>query len=469
MKLTQRIVVRSLAVLALALGTVSVLTYEFVRVSGREDLDRFLRRESDQLIAGFVDAVAQNAGADGALSTPEASRAARTALAIHPSGPQHAAAITVDGVRIQSSGGPAATASLLRGEDAPPAEPGRLRTIDTEIGPIRALDVAITDAAGATIAVATLLAPLDPSRYAATNALTRSLIAGLIALVLTGGLLTFVVRRSLRALRDLTTTAAAITPDNLSARISVPDTDDEVQQLASELNEMLQRLADDDRIRRRYLAAVSHEVRTPLTVAEGHLELLEQQQIDAPTAAATVRRELDRLRRVLDDLLAVARGADDIAVHPGPIFLPDLFAAIGMRLEALGLTSRVRLDSALPVAFTGDQARIEQSISNLIDNAIDHNPPTTTVTVTATATAESVSITVADDGTGIDPTILPHVREPFVTTRTTGHSRASGLGLTVVDSLTRAQHGMFDLRTSPTGTTATLSYPVAPYDDHESR
>jgi signal transduction histidine kinase len=461
-KLARRIVIRSLAVLAVALATVSVLTYEFVRVSGREDLDRFLRRESDQLIAGFVDAAAENVDTDGSLTDPEATRAARTALAIHPSGPQHAAAITVGGARIQATGGPPETAALLRGERAPVQQPGRLRTVDTEIGPIRVLDVAITDASGDTVAIATLLAPLDPSRYAATNALTRTLIAGGIALLLAGGLLTIVVRRSLRPLRDLSTTAAAIRPDTLTARVPVPDTDDEVQQLATELNEMLERLDDNERTRRRYLAAISHEVRTPLTIAEGHLELLEHEQIDRATAATTVRHELDRLRRVLDDLLSVARGLDDIDIRPGPVFLPDLFDAIDARVVALGLTPRVHLEPAPAIAFTGDQARIEQSITNLINNAIDHNPPTTVVTIAATATPEKVSITVTDNGTGIDPSILPHVREPFVTTRTTGQGRSSGLGLTVVDSLTIAQHGTLDLTTSPAGTTATLTYPTEP-------
>lgn len=460
MTITTRIVVRSLVVMALALGTVSLLTYEFVRVSGREDLDRFLQRESDQLIAGLLDAADDSAGTDGVLAPPEAVRAARAALTIHPSGPQHVAAITVDNTRLQAIGGPPEVAALLRGGDAPAQEPGRLRTIDTVVGPIRALDVMVTDAEGTPVAVVTLLAPLDPSRYAATNALTRAGVAGLIALVLGGGLLTLVVRRSLRPLRDLSTAAAAITPDTLAARVPVAETDDEVSTLARELNEMLERIDDDDRTRRRYLAAVSHEVRTPLTVAEGHLELLENDQIDPMTAAATVRHELDRLRRVLDDLLSVARGAGDIDIRPGPIFLPDLFAALRTRIDALGLTDRVHVEPPPAVAFTGDQARIEQSVANLVSNAIDHNPTTVTVTISATSSTDTVTIAVVDTGTGIDPDVFPHVREPFVTTRSSGHHRSSGLGLTVVDSLTMAQGGTLDLQTGPTGTTAVLTYPI---------
>ena len=114
----------------------------------------------------------------------------------------------------------------------------------------------------------------------------------------------------------------------------------------------------------------------------------------------------------------------------------------------------------MPVMAKVDARRVRQVLGNLVNNAIDHNPPTTTVTIAATVTAETVSITVTDDGTGIDPALLPHVREPFVTTRTAGEGRASGLGLTVVDSLTLAQRGTRELSTGPTGTTATLTYPV---------
>ncbi|MFN3257078.1 MAG: ATP-binding protein [Ilumatobacter sp.] len=462
MKLTTRIVVRSLLVMAVALGSVSVLTYEFVRVSGREDVDRFLRRESDQLIAGFATAAPDAAGADGALTGTETIAAARTALTIHPSGPQHVATITVDGIRIQATGGPPAVSALARGSDAPAQEPGRLRTIDTAVGPLRVLDVAIVDAKAEPLAVATLLAPLDPSRYAASNALQRTAIAGVIALILGGALLAAIVGRSLRPLRDLSTAAAGVTPETLNERIPVPDSHDEVEQLARELNEMLERIDDDDRTRRRYLAAISHEVRTPLTVAEGHLELLEHGQIEPAQAAATVRHELDRLGRVLDDLLSVARGVDDVDIRPGPIFLPDLFAAILGRVDALGLRHRVQIEPAPPTAFTGDQARIEQCVTNLVNNAIDHNPVATKVIIDATSDDATVTIRVVDDGNGIDPAIFPHVREPFVTTRSSGHRRSSGLGLAVVDSLTLAQQGSLHLDTGPHGTTATLTYPIEP-------
>lgn len=462
MRLKARIVLGALAVIAVVLAVVSVLTYELIRVSGRENLDRFLQRERTQLVAEFATAVRERVGPDGTIAGSDATQAAREALTLRPSSPQHVAGIAVAGTRLQSAGGPAEVATLLRGRSAPRPVPGRLRTIDTDIGPVRALDVAVTDRTGETLAVVTLLAPLSPSRDAAATAFTRSVVSGGIALVLGAGLLTVVVRRSLRPLDDLSTAAAAITADTLDARVPVPEADDEVRQLATELNDMLTRIEDDDRTRRRYLAAISHEIRTPLTVAEGHLELLAEGQVELPEAIATVRHELDRLRRVLEDLLAIARGADDIDVRPGPIFLPDLFQAFRARVAALGLADRVRLEEPPNVAFTGDQARIEQSVSNLVANAVDHNPPETTVTISAEVTDAVVVVTVTDDGAGIDPAILPQVREPFVTTRSTGDRRASGLGLAVVDSLTRAQHGTLTIRTGPTGTAVALAYPADP-------
>jgi two-component system OmpR family sensor kinase len=460
MRLKVRIVLGALAVMTVVIAIVSVLTYELIRVSGREGVDRLLQRESAQLVAEFATAVRERRSPDGTIGESAMIQAARTALALRPSGTQHVAGIALADTRLQSAGGPAEVAVLLRSRSAPRPVPGRLRTVSSFGGPVRMLDVAVNGGSGERIAVITLLAPLDPSRDAAAAAFKRSIVAGGVALVLGAGLLTVVVRRSLRPLEDLTVAAGAITPDALDARVPVAAADDEVRQLATEINDMLQRIEEDDQARRRYLSAISHEIRTPLTVAEGHLELLADGRVELPVAVGTVRQELDRLRRVLDDLLAVARGADEIDIRPGPIFLPDLFQAVQARISALGLSDRVRLEEPPNAAFTGDQARIEQSVSNLIANAIDHNPPRTLVTIAAQVVEDRVLLTVTDDGTGIDPTILPRVCEPFVTTRGTGDRRASGLGLAVVDSLTRAQHGTLAVETGPTGTVVSLGFPV---------
>lgn len=462
MTLTTRVVVRALAVMALALGGVCLLTYQLVLVSGRDDVDQLVHEVTDEIASSLSAEAAVAAGLDGSLTGPEAERAARAALATQPSSSRHAAMISLSDVRLQASGGPAEVAALLRGSEAPPMEPGRLRTVDSAVGPIRALDVAVTDPNGSTIAVVSVLAPLEASRQAATDALLRSGLAAVLALIVGGIVLIVVVRSALGPLRELSAAAKAITPDALTDRIQVPESGDEVEQLARELNEMLDRIDADDQTRRRYLAAISHEVRTPLTVAEGHLELLEQGHGDPIAVAGTVRQELDRLRRVLDDLLSVARGGEQAAIRLGPVFLPELFTAVASRVDAIGWSNRVTIEPPPGAAFTGDQARIEQCITNLVQNAIDHNPPHTQVTVTGTVIDGNVAITISDNGHGIDPDILPRVREPFVTSRSSGHGRTSGLGLAVVDALATAQGGELLLDSAPSGTTATLLHPIEP-------
>lgn len=463
MTLTSRVLIRALVVMLLALGGVCLLTYELVLVSGHDELDTILREQADVLAESMAQHSEAAAGLDGVLSVPETYNLAREALALHPSGPRHIAVVAVEGVRFQATGGEPEMAGIARDDEVAATRPGGFRTMESRAGALRVLDVAVEDPSGARLAVVGVVGSLADSRQAAVAALQRSALAGLVALGVGGVLLGLVVRRTLRPLHDVALVARRITPQELTARVPVPETRDEVAELARDINAMLERLDEADHLRRRYLAAVSHEVRTPLAVAEGHLELLTVggEGDGVAATAEIVRIELDRLRRVLDDLLSIARGDDAVELRPGPVFLPDLADALSARVEALGLGRQVSVTEMPPVAFTGDQARIEQCITNLIHNAIDHNPQGTVVKVSGKGTGDSVSITVADDGSGIDPDLLPRVLEPFVTSRAGGPRRSSGLGLAIVDVLTRAQGGHLEIDTGAGGTTVTVTYPIS--------
>ncbi|MFC4563079.1 ATP-binding protein [Nocardiopsis mangrovi] len=454
MSLTGRVILRSLLVMALVIGGVAVLTYELVRVSGRADVDRLLREEAELLGDALADRLPSAAGLDGVVSGPEAERAARQALAVRPSGARHVSLVTVDGVRLQSAGGPARVAALMRGGDAPETQSG-LRTLDTGAGPLRVLDASVVDEAGTAVVVVTVAAPLDPSRDEAATVLLRAALAGGVGVLGGGVALWLVVRRTLHPVREVSAAAQAISPDDLTTRVPVPATRDEIAELATEINQMLARIEQSDTSRRRYLAAISHEVRTPLAVAEGHLELL------GGPEAAVVRGELDRLRGVLEDLMAVARGGDEIDARREPVFLPDLFDAVRARAETPPHASAVTVDAPPPEVLLGDPARLEQCLANLISNAVDHNPAGTRARVAARGGDDAVALTVADDGPGIDPDVLPHVFEPFVTTRTDGSGRIAGLGLAIVRSLVAAQGGTVGIDSGPSGTTVTITLPRA--------
>lgn len=460
MRLTTRIVGQGIAVMGVVLVGVGALTYQLVYVSARDDVDRVVRNEAQALVDAFAAEAAAVQGLDGVLSEPEAAQAAQFALTVRPSGSRHVAVIALADRQLQSAGGPSRLAALVRSGDRPPMDTGALRTVDTEFGAVRVLDLVVLDADETRLAVVSTFASLSDARSAAGSALRQALFAGAIGLILGGVVLAVVVRRALRGLRTVSASAATITPDELGARVPVPSPDDEVAELAREINDMLARIDADDATRRRYLAAVSHEIRTPLAVAEGHLELLAIGADDPVVAetSMTVRSELDRLSRMLDDLMAVARGHDQ-QVRSDPVFLPDLFDTVRTRVEVLDQSRRVDVEDPPPVVVDGDQARLEQCLSNLIDNALTHTASDTKVTVCAVVTDEGIDLVVADDGGGIDPAVRDRVLEPFVTTRSSGDRRSSGLGLAVVDTLVRAQGASLAIASGTDGTTVTISLP----------
>ncbi len=479
MRLSTRLVVRASLVVAAAVTSASLLTYQLVNYEGRNDLDDLLRDEAALLTAELATLLPDAAGLDGVLTVPEIETAARAALTRHPSGTRHVPVVVVqrggEVVRLYGDGGPPEIAALVRGDATPVITPGLVRTVDTDAGPVRVLSRMVLDEAGADLARIDVLASLDDVRESASTVLRRSALAGLAGVLLGAAALWWVVRRSLRPLEDVSHAAAGITSHDLTTRVPVPATQDEVADLAGELNRMLDRIEHDHLTRRRYVAAISHEVRTPLAVAQGHLELLESlgpaDADDVRRTSAVVRRELDRLRRVLDDLIAANRGEASMAVRQETVFAPDLLDALRERVAALPHAARVVIDPAPPVVLIADQSRLEQCIANLIDNAIVHGTDTTAVSVRSFVDRqpegtglEHLVVDVSDDGPGIAPELLPRVFDPYVSTRPDRSSGTAGLGLAVVRSLVEALGGSVTARSSSAGTVMSIRLPLASAD-----
>ena len=461
MRLPTRVAFIGVAALALTVAVVALLTYQIVRVSGRQDVDRLLRRERDELVASFP---ALLAGAEsGGLTGDELRVAAQQYLAAHPGSDRHLTAITVAGDTFTTSEGPGDLVALRDAGRLPAAPPGRLTTVDTGAGPVRVLSAALT-AGGEEVAVATVASPLDEVRDDALTSLGRIAAAGAVGLALGAVALVLSTRRALRPVADLAATARRTRGGDLAARAPEPDRHDELGELAREFNRMLDRIGADAEERRRLVAAVSHELRTPLAVARGHLELFETLEPgDAQAAgqvAATTRAELDKLTRLVDDLAAIALGAGDTDVTVGPVFAPDVMDELRDRVAGLGLGA-VEVGNAPPLVVEADQQRLAQSLLNLVVNATTHTPDGTAVRVRAVVDGDRLCYSVSDDGPGIDPAVREAVFEPFVTTRAGGAGRGRGLGLAVVRTLTEAQGGRVELTTGPTGTTVTIALRLA--------
>jgi signal transduction histidine kinase len=248
--------------------------------------------------------------------------------------------------------------------------------------------------------------------------------------------------RALAPVEAMRMRVAGITASDLSARVPVPPSQDQVARLAVTMNETLDRLAAATDAQRRFVADASHELRSPLAtiraaheVAAAHPELA-----DRETVHADVLAEVGRLERLVDDLLFLAR-SDERGAHlqPGDVDLDDLVADEARRLRRT--TGLEVLVEAPPLRMTGDRHQLARLLRNLSDNAARH--AVGRVQLRTSETDGSAVLDVVDDGPGIPPSEHDRVFDRFVRLDT-GRGRSTGgagLGLAIAREIARAHGG----------------------------
>jgi two-component system OmpR family sensor kinase len=264
-------------------------------------------------------------------------------------------------------------------------------------------------------------------------------------------------RRAMRPIAELTGVARDIerTRDP-SLRVPHPEADDEVAELARTLEGMLQAL-DQARseteamlIRQRaFVADASHELRTPLTSVLANLELLsEQLEGDQKSTADSALRSSRRMRRLVADLLLLARADAGRTPPRAPTDVGAVVTEAVAELEPLAGTRELSVD-AEPALVDGTRDELHRLAANLIENAIRHTPDGTSVHASVHRRDGMVEVVVEDDGPGIPDELRPRIFERFVRG---GGERAgsSGLGLAIVRAVAEAHGGSVALE-SPNG------------------
>ncbi|HEV2951352.1 MAG TPA: ATP-binding protein, partial [Actinomycetota bacterium] len=235
----------------------------------------------------------------------------------------------------------------------------------------------------------------------------------------------------------------------------------DVQRLGRAFNEMAERLGTNESRRRQLLADVAHELRTPLSVIQAHLEAL----IDGlyPLDQEHLRVLLGETRvmsRLLDDLQTLSTAeAGALALHREQIEPRELIDAAVGSFAAHAKERGVRLEGradTLP-EIDVDRLRIGEVLSNLLSNALRHTPAGGEVIVTAVATGDAVEFSIADSGTGIAQERLPHVFDRF---SRSPDSPGAGLGLAIAKSLVEAHGGDISAESGPRGTTIVFTLPA---------
>ena len=455
-----------MAVFTVSLAVAAILAYELLLQDGRSDIDIVIAREHERFersIAALLDEVRQDEPSADDLTALEG--AVRRYLELNPSTASYWTIVTFeDGLRLAASNGPPELEPLFTARELPAGPLNAREVIDTgtDAGEILTSSAPIL-LGGEHLATLQIVAPMAPVRTEAREAAYVVAAAAGASLLIGGVLLAATLWRALTPLSGLAAAARSTELRRLDARVDEPDSGDEVALLAAEFNGMLERLEAATRQQQEFLASVGHELRTPITIARGNLELLTTVDRDDPTAieetVAIVSDELGRMGRLVEDLMTFARVRTPDFIRPRVLDLVSWFEELELKLQSTPIGRQVRIVPPPPVTLEADPDRLTQAVLNLTNNAAVHNPTDTPIRIRATVDTDrqQLLVVVEDEGHGIDPEILDEVFSPFVRA---GDARDStGLGLAVVHAVVTAHGGRIDVRSASTGTVVTLALP----------
>jgi two-component system OmpR family sensor kinase len=286
----------------------------------------------------------------------------------------------------------------------------------------------------------------------------------------------FSSRQAIHPLDNVTEAALQITgADDLSRRIPYKGSPkDEVGQLVAAFNQTLGRLENLFSTQRRFLADVGHELRTPLTVIKGNVGLMRKIKEFDEESLETIEDEVDRLTRMVGDLLLLAQAeSGKIPLAHEVVELDTLLLEVLNQMQVLA-HDRVKLDlgNIDQVLVCGDRDRLKQVIVNLVGNAINYTPTGGEIVVGLGKVAERAQLTVTDNGPGISPEDLPHIFERFYRSEKSRtrqkDGKGFGLGLSIAYWIIRNHGGRIEVNsTLGKGTTFCVWLPLAQGDCKE--
>jgi heavy metal sensor kinase len=277
----------------------------------------------------------------------------------------------------------------------------------------------------------------------------------------------FLVSITLKPLKSMIRTVQGITAENLEKRLALPETRDEIRQLAETFNEMLDKLHMAFSSQRRFLQDLSHEMRTPLTVLRGELDVALKRDRTSDQYKETLKsnlEEIDKISRLLDGLLGLARLENEAGtMNFEPVGLVDLvrdtIADFDMLARQKGIEVGFLASGEIVLAL--DRGKMRRVLINLLDNAVKFTPAHGVITITVTRGPLQAQVTVSDTGVGISPENLPHVFDRLFHIGRDPDGRGMGLGLSIAKTIVEAHRGTISCESTPgAGTTFTIRLPM---------
>jgi signal transduction histidine kinase len=336
------------------------------------------------------------------------------------------------------------------------AERGRI--VDTPVGSIDYLAVPLQTGAGVRgVFVAAFfrdleLDEIDPAMWGAAG-------VGLVTLLI-GSLLAWRVAEGvLRPVKVVTQTAVSISESDLTRRIDVTGRD-EIAGLGATFNEMLDRLEEAFGTQRRFVDDAGHELRTPITVIRGHLELLEEDPQERRRTLALVMDELDRMQRIVEDLLVLAKAEQPDFLNLETVDIAALTEDVRAKASALAPRDW-RLERVGRGLVVADRQRLTQAMMQLAQNAAQHTEEGKRIEVGSAVANGEAQMWVRDSGPGVPPDQQDRIFRRFSRGHGRRRSEGAGIGLAIVKAIAEAHRGRVEVTSRPgEGATFTMVIPT---------
>ena len=267
--------------------------------------------------------------------------------------------------------------------------------------------------------------------------------------------------RVLAPLRGLSATAYAISESDLSKRLPAKG-NGEIAQLSETFNEMMDRLELAFESQRNFINDAGHELRTPITIIQGHLELMGDDPQEREETIALVMDELARMTRLVEDLVLLAKSERVDFLRLEWVDAAVLMQEMYLKATALASDRDWRVENRAAGSILVDRQRITEAMMNLAQNAVQHTVAGNIITLGSDLDRDKVLFWVRDTGAGIPAAEQTRIFERFArATNTRRKSDGSGLGLAIVRAIVEAHHGSVNLQSNlGTGSTFTLVLPI---------
>ena len=289
----------------------------------------------------------------------------------------------------------------------------------------------------------------------------------LVLMILFASLLAwFAAGKVLAPLRNLSETVKSISESDLSQRIDIQGKG-EVAQLGRTFNAMMERLETAFDTQRNFINDAGHELKTPITIIRGHLELMDDDPQEQQKTINLVMDELDRMSRLVGDLVLLAKTERPDFLQLETIDLASFNPELFKKIQALGQRNW-RLDNTSDGQIIGDRQRLTQAIINLANNAVQHTAVNDLIVFGSNLKSDKVEFWITDTGEGIPVGDQKHIFERFARVKNSRRrSPGSGLGLAIVKAIIEAHGGHIHLQSSlGVGSTFMLIFPVEFNEKH---